>query len=85
MLDLPTTLAFLAAGVQEGNPLVALAMSVAPTPLQALLAVKVIALLSGYQCWRTGRRTLLARVNWCFAVLVAWNLVALLAASRQAS
>jgi uncharacterized protein DUF5658 len=78
VLDFLTTVAFMAIGVQEGNPLVRLAISVLPNPLGGLVAVKVIALMLGLYCWRLGRQQLLSRINIGFALLVAWNLVALI-------
>ena len=78
VLDFLTTVAFMAIGVQEGNPLVRLAISVLPNPLGGLLAVKVIALMLGLYCWRLGRQQVLSRINIGFALLVAWNLVALI-------
>jgi len=85
VLDFLTTLAFLLAGVEEGNPLVRFSMQAAGNPLGGLLAVKVLALALGiYCCWSRRRRTL-AWANGFFALLVVWNLAALiLAASGQA-
>ena len=81
MLDFLTTLAFLVNGVQEGNPLVRLALSATPNPISGLLAVKAIAVLLGVYCWRLGRERLLVRINLIFALLIAWNLVALILGS----
>jgi hypothetical protein len=81
MLDFLTTLAFLTNGVEEANPVVRFFLNVAPSPLSGLVAVKVIGLGLGVYCWQRGRRRLLGRVNFFYAALVAWNLVALLAAS----
>jgi hypothetical protein len=81
VLDFLTTIAFLTNGIQEGNPLVRLALSQAHNPLGGLLAVKALAVLLGIYCWRMGRDRLLSRVNVFFAVLVAWNLVALIVGS----
>lgn len=78
VLDYLTTIAFLLLGVQEGNPLVRLFMEHAPTPLWGLAAVKGLALLLGLYCLRAGKFRLLSRVNVMFAVLVAWNMVALI-------
>ena len=85
LLDVLTTLAFLSLGVQEGNPLVALALNAADTPVIGLAIVKVAALLLGVYCWRAGRHRLLVRANWLFAALVTWNLVAVIAASGHNS
>lgn len=81
LLDLLTTIAFIVHGVQEGNPVVKLAMERAPNPLLGLALVKAAALLLGLYCWRADRAGLLRRVNVLFAVLVTWNLVALIASS----
>ncbi len=83
LLDLLTTVAFLLIGVQEGNPIVRLALEVAPTPVVGLLAIKAAALGMGVFCLRTGRLRLLSRINALFAVVVAWNLVALIVGAVQ--
>jgi len=74
-----TTVAFLLHGVQEANPLVRLALRYSSHPLGGLLAIKMLALGLGFYCWRCGRERLLTRINFLFAVVVAWNLVALIA------
>ena len=81
VLDLLTTLAFLLHGVREGNPLVRIMMHVTTNPLGGLLLVKVIAVVLGIYCWRVGRGRLLARINVVFAVVIAWNLAALILAA----
>jgi hypothetical protein len=81
VLDFLTTVAFLLHGVQEGNPLVRLALSAGANPLISLFAVKLLAIMLGIYCWRRGRRQLLLRINVLFALLVAWNLVALIVRS----
>jgi len=81
LLDLLTTVAFLVIGVQEGNPLVRMAMATAPTPMVGLLLVKTGALLLGGYCWQRNKDRLLWRINTLFALLVAWNLVALIVAA----
>jgi hypothetical protein len=78
MLDFLSTLAFLAHGVQEANPLVRAAMAWGGSPWSGLLAVKVLAVGLGLFCWKSGRIRLLARANAAFACLVVWNLVALI-------
>lgn len=77
-LDLLTTLAFLLAGVQEGNPLVRAAIGIAGNPLVGLLAVKCLAIGLGLLCWTRNRTQLLSRANLFFALLVAWNMVCLI-------
>ena len=81
VLDFMTTVAFLVHGVREGNPLVRFALQYAPHPLGVLLAVKVAAIALGLYCWRGGRQRLLSRINLLFALVVAWNLGALILAS----
>ena len=79
MLDLLTTVAFLLHGVQEANPLVRLTLRYSSHPLGGLLVIKVLALALGVYCWRCGRERLLTRINILFAIVVAWNLIALIA------
>jgi Domain of unknown function (DUF5658) len=78
VLDFLTTIAFLVNGVREGNPLVRLALGVGSNPIASLVVVKFLAILLGFYCWRVGKRQLLSRINVLFAVLIAWNLVALI-------
>ena len=81
MLDLLTTFAFMVHGVHEGNPVVRFALRFSSHPLGGLLAIKLLALGLGFYCWRCGRERLLTRINILFAVVVAWNLLALIAGS----
>lgn len=81
VLDFLTTVAFLIQGVREANPLVKLAMFYSPNPLGGLLLVKVAAIGLGLYCWRVGKQRLLSRMNIMFAVVVAWNLAALILGS----
>ena len=81
VLDLLSTLAFLLHGVREGNPLVRMMMHLTANPLTGLVLVKVIAVALGLYCWRVGRGRLLARINIAFALVVAWNLAALILAA----
>ncbi|MBI4873122.1 MAG: hypothetical protein HY822_00665 [Acidobacteria bacterium] len=78
VLDFLTTVAFLLQGVREGNPVVRWAIDLAPSPLSGLLAVKLVAIAMGVACWRLGRGRLLLRMNLLFALVVTWNLVALI-------
>lgn len=84
ILDFLTTVAFLMQGIQEGNPLVRFALRYAPHPLGGLLAVKLAAIALGVYCWRCGRDRLLTRMNVVFALVVAWNLAALIVGSAAA-
>jgi len=79
MLDLLTTMAFMLHGIQEANPVVRFALRFSSHPWGGLLAVKILALGLGVYCWRCGRNRLLTRINILFAIVVAWNLVALIA------
>lgn len=78
VLDLLTTSAFLLAGIQEANPLVVLAMKVAPNAILGLAAVKTMALVLGLICWWTSRARLLKGATVFYAILVAYNLVCLI-------
>lgn len=81
VLDFMTTIAFLMNGVREANPLVRVALKVAPTPISGLLTVKLAAVALGIYCWKCGRDRLLIRMNILFAVVVVWNLVAMILGS----
>lgn len=83
VLDFLTTVAFMINGVREGNPLVRLAVQYAPHPLGGLLVIKLAAVALGFYCWTRGRERLLFRMNLLFAILVAWNLAALIIATSQ--
>ena len=78
LLDLLTTLAFLAIGVQEANPVIQFLASSAGSPLAGLAAAKVLALGLAVYCWRRGRHRILKSATVFYAGLVAWNLVAFL-------
>jgi hypothetical protein len=78
LLDVLTTLVFLTGGVKEANPVVRFLLVATPSPLLGLLSVKLLAIALAVYCWRTARTRLLLFANLFFAVLVAWNLLALL-------
>ncbi len=78
VLDLLTTVAFLVNGVKEANPLVNLALNFGHNPIGSLIGVKLLAVMLGIYCWRMGRQRLLSRINVMFALVIAWNLVALI-------
>jgi hypothetical protein len=78
VLDFLTTIAFMLNGVKEANPLVRFALRLGPSPISGLIVVKVLAVLLGIYCWRMGRQRLLSRINIVFAMVIAWNLVALI-------
>ena len=81
VLDFMTTIAFLVHGIREGNPIVRLALSYSSNPLGGLIVVKLFAIGLGLYCWKFGKERLLNRMNVMFAVVVAWNLAALIAGS----
>ena len=81
VLDFMTTVAFLLHGVHEGNPLVRAALRFSPNPLGGLVVIKIAAIALGIYCWHRGREKLLLRINVLFAVLVAWNMAALILGS----
>jgi hypothetical protein len=85
VLDFLTTVAFLMHGVDEGNPLVRLALRYAPHPLGGLVVVKLLAVSLGVYCWRRGRDRLLNRINVLFALVVMWNVAALIAVAAQSA
>ena len=85
VLDLLTTMIFLSAGIQEGNPLVNVAFRSTGNPLQALVLVKAVAFAIALYCWRAGRYSILVRANWFFAAIVAWNVLSLAIAVSQFS
>lgn len=81
MLDILTTVAFLIQGVAEANPFVVWAMDAGPNPVVGLVFVKIGAFALALICLAQSRHKLLQRVNVFFALLVAWNLFALILAS----
>jgi hypothetical protein len=83
ILDLMTTLVFLAQGVQEGNPLIRFLMESTANPLLALAVAKSFAVLMGVFACRTGRDRVLRRANLFFAGLVVWNLLATIAGGAR--
>ena len=76
-LDALTTVVFLRHGVEEGNPLIRLALASAAHPALALALPKLFAVLLGIYAWRRGRSGLLWRMNILFAICVAWNVAAI--------
>jgi len=78
VLDFLTTIAFLVNGVREANPLVRLALNLGHNPIGSLIGVKVLAVMLGFYCWRMGRERLLSRISAMFALVIAWNLIALI-------
>ena len=77
LLDVLTTVAFLLVGVQEGNPIVRMALEFAPNPFIGLGLVKVAGLGLGVFCAMRGKHALLSRINILFSIVIVWNLIAL--------
>ena len=77
VMDLCTTVVFLALGVQEANPIVRHLLEVFRDPIVALIVVKAAAVFLGVLAWERRRWALLRRANVFFALLVVWNLCAL--------
>ena len=82
-LDLLSTVAFLMHGVGEANPVVRWSMSVAPSPVGGLLAVKAIGIIFAIYCVQSQRDRLLSRINVFYAGLIVWNMVCLVLASQH--
>jgi Domain of unknown function (DUF5658) len=78
VLDVLSTLAFLLNGVQEGNPLIRMLIGAAGSPLAGLVTAKALALALALYCWRLRHQRLLAWANTMYALLIVWNLVALM-------
>jgi hypothetical protein len=79
-----TTVLFLQKGVPEGNPLTAWSLSSASGHWTGLLLPKLLAALIGAYCYRHGRIRLLRRANVGYSLVIAWNLVAILASQLAA-
>src|SRR5688500_10868263 len=77
LMDFLTTLAFLSQGGEEMNPLVAALIRI--HPFFGPLAAQTVALALGAYCMFAGRERLLRRANVLYAVLVVWNVVAIIA------
>ena len=83
LLDVLTTLLFLAHRGQESNPLVKLLMHSAGSPAGGLLVTKLLAFGVALYCWRRSREKLLWGVNLFYSGVVVWNLLALLLSHPQ--
>ena len=79
LLDLLTTLVFLAHRVEESNPLVNMLMHFAGSPIGGLVVVKLFAFGVALYCWRRSREKLLWGVNLFYSAVVVWNLTVLVA------
>jgi hypothetical protein len=84
MLDVLTTVAVLRNGFHAGNPILHLLIQSTPSPWHGLLLVKLVVLTLGVYCYHIRKGQLLQTVNVCYAILIAWNIVALIIGSRTA-
>lgn len=82
VLDILTTLVFLAQGTEEANPMVRAAVALSHNPVPALMAVKAAALAMAVYCRWSGRSRVLSGANAFFAALVVWNLLAVIAKTQ---
>jgi hypothetical protein len=71
LLDFLTTMAAIACGAAEGNPLVRNLMDAGPAA--GVAAAKALALALGAVCVWRGKQHILRRANYCYAAVVAWN------------
>lgn len=83
LLDVLTTLLYMAHRGQESNPLIKLLMHSAGSPMGGLVVAKLLAFGIALYCWRRSREKLLWGVNLAYSALVVWNLVALLVSHPQ--
>lgn len=81
ILDALTTVAFMMHGIHEMNPVVKWAMREAANPLGGLFLIKAAAVLVAVLCVSYSRYGVLRKVNVFFALLVAYNMVALILAA----
>lgn len=81
ILDALTTVAFMMHGLNELNPVIKWAMREASNPLGGLVLVKAVSVLVAIVCVSYSRYGVLRKVNVFFALLVAYNMVALILAA----
>lgn len=77
LLDLLTTLAGLAHGGHEMNPVVVWSLKWFPTPLIGFIAMKLIACGVAFYV-RTGPKKYLGVPNVFYSLLIVWNLLGLI-------
>jgi len=77
VLDVITTLLFLARGVVEANPFVKWSISLTHGNFAGLLIVKSVALVLALTAVRAGRTGVVVKMNRFFQFLVVWNILAL--------
>jgi hypothetical protein len=78
-LDVLTTLTFLSKGLEEGNPLVHWALNTSHMHWAGLVLTKLVAVVIGQYCYRSGRMGLLRWANTGYSLVIGWNLIAIAA------
>jgi hypothetical protein len=74
-MDALTTMVFLNLGVQEGNPLIRIALAHSADPAAGMIIAKFFAIALAVYAWRSGRRRLLFKMDILFGLCVIWNLI----------
>lgn len=78
VMDLVTTLFWLAKGGEEANPIVLWLVTFAPSLVAGLIRIKVAAVLVGWIMWLFEQKLFLLWSNCVFSLVVTWNLFWLL-------
>lgn len=76
VLDVLTTWLGFRIGLAEASPFIRVLMGMGP--MAGLLGSKLIALLLGAACVRSGRFHVIRLINYWYAALVVWNLTLIL-------
>lgn len=76
VLDVLTTWLGFRIGLSEASPFIRVLMGMGP--MAGLLGSKLIALLLGAACVRSGRFHVIRLINYWYAALVVWNLTLIL-------
>jgi hypothetical protein len=81
ILDALTTIAFMMHGLNEVNPVIKWAMRESFNPLGGLFLVKAASVVLAVVCVSSSRYGVLRKVNVFFALVVAYNVIALILAA----
>lgn len=76
VLDVLTTFLGFRMGLSEASPFIRALMGMGP--MAGVLLSKVVALLLGAACVRSGRYHVIRLINYWYAALVVWNLTLIL-------
>ena len=79
-LDIMSTVVFLGRGVEEANPVVRWLMFSTHGAISGLMLTKMAAAGLAYVCYRKHRLDLLRKANIGYAILICWNVAAILVA-----